>query len=333
MNDQPHIFPLDFTRRLQQLVPQDKYKQINAALNFKRKTTLRVNTIKCTKETVFGYFTKNGISYSPVPWYTDACVIDSTPLRELTDLDFYKQGFIYVQSLSSMLPPLILDPKTGDRVLDIAAAPGSKTTQMAARMQNKGLIVANDTSKIRSYRLLSNLEVQGVTIAQVTNGDGRSVWQQYPEYFDKTLVDAPCSMEGRFNLSDPKSYEDWSLKKVRDLSILQRTLLRSAISATKTGGTIVYSTCTLSPEENEGVIDWILNKEKGNIRIEDIHIPNLLFDQGISAFAGKQYHPDVARALRIFPSETMEGFFVTKIKKLKSTIPTSMRISFERSEK
>jgi len=196
---------------------------------------------------------------------------------------------------------------------------------MAALMQNQGEIIANDTSNVRRYRLTANLSMQGVTIAQVTSMDARSLWQRYPEQFDRVLADVPCSMEGRFDDTDPKSYQDWSMKKVQDLSHLQRWMLRSAISAAKPGGIIVYSTCTLSPEENEEVIDWILAKEKGNIILDEIVLPALKLDPAVLHWGGRHYDQSIGKTARIHPTPLMEGFFIAKFRKVKSSVPSRIR--------
>lgn len=300
------MLPDEFSRRLSQLGGTHCYFGV-------RPTTLRINRLKAEALDL-------GFTLESIPWYRDAFILRSGDLRSLTETLEYKEGKLYVQSLSSMMPPLILDPKPGDRVLDLAAAPGSKTTQMAAMMKNQGLIVANDTSHVRRYRLDANLKIQGVTIATIEKEDGRSLWKKYPEYFDKTLVDVPCSMEGRFNEGDAKTYKDWSVKKVKDLSHLQQWMLRSAISATKPGGVIVYSTCTLSPEENEEVIDWILKKEKGNITIESVTLPDFIFDPPVMQWGIKNYDQAIGQTARIHSTELMEGFYIAKIRKLKSTV-------------
>lgn len=292
-----------------------RLSQLNVASAFfgSRPTTFRLNTLKAHSLDL-------PFDVDVVPWHDNAFILRSSDLRSLMETTEYTDGKLYVQSLSSMLPPLILVPKPNERVLDIAAAPGSKTTQMAAMMENRGTIVANDTSHVRRYRLIANLVMQGVTIATIEKEDGRSIWKKYPEYFDKVLVDVPCSMEGRFNEQEPKTYKDWSVKKVKDLSHVQRWMLRSAISATKPGGIIVYSTCTLSPEENEEVIDWILAKEKGNIILETVTLPDFHFDPPVLRWGAKNYDARISHAARVYPSDFMEGFFIAKIKKLKSTL-------------
>lgn len=317
--------PEAFLERLAHVVPEERLEEVLISFTKKRPTTLRANTLKITPDDLRKRFDQSGIRYEGVAWNSIAFVLFSPTLREFTETDIYKNGLCYVQSLSSMIPPLILSPSPGDRVLDIAAAPGSKTTQMAAMMNNMGELVANDTSHIRRYRLEANVRMQGVTIATIEKEDGRAIWKRYPEYFDKVLVDAPCSMEGRFYTPDPKTYKDWSTKKVKILSSLQRWMLRSAISATKIGGTIVYSTCTLSPEENEEVIDWILRKEKTNVELENFSIPQLNMAPALDHWKDRHLDPRVIQCKRIYPSSMMEGFFIAKLKKIHSSIPPAIQ--------
>jgi tRNA (cytosine49-C5)-methyltransferase len=241
-------------------------------------------------------------------------------LSQLSEHELYTQGHLYVQSLSSMLPPLVLDPQPGDSVLDIAAAPGSKTTQMAAMMQNQGKILANDTSLVRLYKLQANLKIQGVKNVSTRRGLGQPLWQEFPEVFDKSLVDVPCSMEGRFQCDKPKTWANWSPKKIKELSLRQRALLRSAVSATKPGGVIVYSTCTLSPEENEMVVEWLLKKENGRVELEEIDIPNAPFSPALQNWKHIVFEEQMKLTKRILPSESMEGFFIAKFRKTTSTL-------------
>lgn len=243
-------------------------------------------------------------------------------IRELTETEEYKNGFLYIQNLSSMIPSLVLDPQPEEKILDITAAPGSKTTQIAALMQNTGELTANDISFKRLFKLKENLSKMGVINTKVLNLPGESFWKNLPEYFDRTLVDVPCSMEGRIRCDDPKTYQDWSTKKIKQLSKLQKYLLRSAVAATKVGGIIVYSTCTLAPEENEEVIEWVVNKSPEALVVEKITLPNITFENGLTSWRKKQLKR-TQNCARIFPSREMEGFFIAKIKKLASTLPSS----------
>ena len=278
--------------------------------------TIRVNRIIATPDTLATYLKENNIQYEPVSWYPDAFVLHAVDSRTLTSLAGYEQGMLYIQNLSSMIPAIVIDPQQNDHILDLTAAPGSKTTQLASLMQNSGSIVANDISNNRLYKLKANLTRYGVTNTQVKQGAAERFWQNHFEEFDKVLIDAPCSMESIFLETDEKTYVDWSIKEIKHLARKQQWMLRSAVSACKPGGTIIYSTCTLSPEENEQVIDWILEKDGKKIMLEDIVVPGLELMNGITSFEGKQYNPEVAKTKRVVPSPTMEGFFIAKIRKL-----------------
>lgn len=312
------ILPEKFIEKLSLFTTEQTKEAILSSLCSRHPSTFRANTLKITADELERQLRDLGIEGEKVPWYSDAFILKNVPQKVLTETDLYKNGYFYVQSLSSMIPPLVLDPQPNETILDLTAAPGSKTTQMASMMANTGTIVANDKSRIRMYKLEANLKIQGVTNAKTTYMPGEALWKKYPEYFDKTLVDVPCSMEGRFFVDDPKTYQDWTPGKVRMLSDMQKWLLRSAISATQPGGTIVYSTCTLSPEENEGVIDWILKKEKDTVMLESITIEGLPTVPGMTTYGNKVFDQQMHKTVRIFPTETMEGFFVAKIKKLRS---------------
>lgn len=310
--------PPQFVERTARIVPEEIKDDVLESFCHKRPTTLRVNTLRATTDQVAKELGELGLSYTTVAWYDQAFVLAGDPFETLGSImgsQMYKKGEIYVQNLSSMIPPLVLDPSPGTRVLDLAAAPGSKTTQMAMMMQDRGEIIANDLSPIRIFKLKANLAGQGVTHTTTNRMPGQFLWKRFPAYFDKALVDAPCSLEGTIYAERPKSYGMWSVHKIKELSQRQRYLLRSAISATKAGGEIVYSTCTLAPEENEGVIDWILNKEK--VEIVPISIPGLKTYSGVTQWGNaKSYDPRVSLCMRIYPTELMEGFFVAKLRKI-----------------
>jgi tRNA (cytosine49-C5)-methyltransferase len=311
--------PEKFLERLQKLYSPKEYASVLQSMQEKPLPSFRTNTLKTTSDSLQKTLEQEGVIVEKVAWYPDAFILKNKSIRELTETDAYKEGFVYIQNLSSMLPALLLDPQETDTVLDVTAAPGSKTTLLAALMHNKGKIVANDLSRPRLYKLQANLKTYGVTNTQVANIPGQAFWKKYPEQFDKTLVDVPCTMEGRIRCDDPDTYKDWSPRKIKDLAVRQQYLLRSAVASTKVGGTIVYSTCTLSPEENEGVIDWLLKREGDAITVEEITIPGLSFGHGLSEWT-KAFTPQVTKTLRMMPSVSMEGFFVAKLRKHASTI-------------
>lgn len=308
------VLPTEFRERLCALYP-DRCDTLLETLTHPRPTTFRINTLKATPEAVTKQLESDGFTVTPINWLPGAFMLNSPGIRELEQHPVYLEGKIYVQGISSMLPALILDPQPGDAILDIAAAPGSKTTQIAALMQNKGSILANDLSTTRLYKLKANLDRLGVQNVHTQRGEGQAIWRRYPNTFDRALVDVPCSMEGRMYTGKPSSYDDWSVKKVKHLAKRQEMLLWSACSAVKPGGTIVYSTCTLSPEENEGVIAWLIKKTRGNVMPVAIDLPGAPLESTLTQLNEKSLDESVQHCARILPSALMEGFFVAKLQK------------------
>ena len=227
-------------------------------------------------------------------------------------------GYYYIQELSSMLPIMALNPKEDEIFLDLCASPGSKTTQAGNVMKNTGTIIANEVSLGRMRILASNLERCGITNTIITRKDGRSFCRKIKEqkiYFDKILVDAPCSGEGTLR-SSPKTFLMWNPKTIKALSRLQKELLKSAFMALKIRGEIVYSTCTHAPEENEGVINFILNEFKDKIEILDFELP-LKTRPGLTQWEGKEYDSRVKKTKRVYPQDNnTEGFFLAKFRRL-----------------
>lgn len=274
-----------------------------------RLTTLRVNTIKYDIQELMKYFRDKNIKFERINWYKDALVIKNANEKELEKLDIYDKGFIYLQSLSSMVPVLVLDPSEEDKILDLTAAPGSKTTQLAAKMNNNGLIVANELDKIRCKRLEYNVKHLGADIVNVITGRGEKIDSLYNEYFDKVLIDAPCSGEGRFLISDNATYKTWNENEVKRLAALQKKLIEAGTKALKPGGVLVYSTCTLNRFENEEVVDYALKNYDLQIVKTEIDI------SGIMQAFNDNLDKSVAKAVRILPSKDMEGFFICKFRK------------------
>ena len=241
-------------------------------------------------------------------------------------------GYYYIQEIASMLPAMTLNPKPGELVLDLCAAPGSKTTQMAAMMKNKGTIIANDANLDRIKILASNTERCAATNTILTRNDGVNFCRKIAEsnkkggvsvrgtlvplIFDKILVDAPCSGEGTIK-STPKTLLMWNVNTIKSLSKLQKKLLESAIEILKVGGEVVYSTCTHAPEENEEVLDYVLEKFGSKISIEKISLP-VKCRPGITKWKDENYNEEVEKTCRVYPHVTnTEGFFVSKIRRMK----------------
>ena len=237
--------PEKFMDNLYEMFSPGTVDKIVAGMINDRYTTLRVNTIKYNIQDLMKYFKEENIKFERVFWYNDALILKNVKEKDVQKLDIYEKGYIYLQSLPSMIPPIVLKPNEGEKVLDLTAAPGSKTTQIAALMNNKGYILANELDKIRCERLKYNVNTQGSTIIDVVNGRGELLGREHENYFDKVLLDAPCSGEGRFDASSAITYKNWSERTVRDLAKLQKKLFKSAYTALKQGGVMVYSTCSI----------------------------------------------------------------------------------------
>lgn len=302
--------PEEFMDNLYEMFSPGTVDNILRGIAEKRFTTLRVNNLKYNIQDLMKYFKDINIKFDRVLWYKDALVIKNANEKDLQKLEIYKEGKIYLQSLPSMIPPLVLAPAEGDRILDLTAAPGGKTTEMASIMNGKGYILANELDKLRCERLKYNVEMQGADIVEVVNRRGEKIGENYKEQFDKVLLDAPCSGEGRFTIYNVQSYKQWSMKTVNELVKTQKKLFKSAYEALKPGGTLVYSTCTLNKLENEQIIDWALNNF--NIKQERI---DLDIKQAVPAFSNG-FDKNVGKAIRILPSKDMEGFFVAKFTKI-----------------
>ena len=301
--------PEKFMDNLYEMFSPGTVDKIVAGMINDRYTTLRVNTIKYNIQDLMKYFKEENIKFERVFWYNDALILKNVKEKDVQKLVIYEKGYIYLQSLPSMIPPIVLKPNEGEKVLDLTAAPGSKTTQIAALMNNKGYILANELDKIRCERLKYNVNTQGATIVEVINGRGELLGREHENYFDKVLLDAPCSGEGRFDATSSITYKNWSERTVRDLAKLQKKLLKSAYTALKQGGIMVYSTCTLNKEENEMVLQWAL--ENLNIKLLDI---SLEIKEAIPAF-NDGLDSSINKAIRVLPSKNTEGFFVARIQK------------------
>lgn len=273
---------------------------------------LRVNKLKTTKETLAK---KLAEKYSII---TEPIVYPENVLKMISGIDDIGStfeiafGFYYLQGLTSMIPPIILNPKPDEKVLDLCSAPGSKTTQLAELMQNKGTLIVNEIQLDRVKALVFNLDKMNLLNYGVINSKGEILSKYYEEEFDKILVDAPCSGLGIIQKKNEVN-KWWSLERVSKLGDLQTRLLVSAIKMLKPGGEIVYSTCTLTIEENELIIDKILNKYP--VEVCDIDLP-LDHEKGFTYYQGNNLHPDLNKAIRIFPWEAdSDGFFLIKLRK------------------
>ena len=268
----------------------------------RRKVTLRINTIKMKEDELENFLINSKINYSKVSFYSSAYILENIREEEIRNWEFYKEGKIYLQSLSSMLPPLVLEPKAKENILDMTAAPGGKTTQISALSENTALITACEKNKIRYERLEYNVNKQGAKGINLMRIDARNLSDFFS--FDKILLDAPCSGSGTLNLKNENIEKNFTEELIERSVKLQETLLKKAIKILKVGGELIYSTCSILKEENEDLLERILNKN-----LELIPIANNIFEN-VPKLPVK-----LEGTLCVMPNELYEGFFVAKIRK------------------
>ncbi|WP_290815274.1 RsmB/NOP family class I SAM-dependent RNA methyltransferase [Halovivax sp.] len=272
-------------------------------------TAVRVNAIKATPERATATLEEEGVGYEQAEWHPRVLRLE-TASPGATWASFH--GFTHGQEEVSVVPPIVLDPQPGETVWDCCAAPGGKATQLAALMDDRGTVVANDNNLGRLSALRFNAERLGATALAVTNADARN-YSLAPfdfEAFDRALVDVPCSCEGTIR-KNPDALDEWSEHGVRSIAGVQKGILRRAVQATREGGTVVYSTCTFAPEENEAVVDHVLGEEDCRVVPFDLALEH---SPGVTSWDGEAFDPALADAARIYPHQNdTGGFFVAKL--------------------
>ena len=311
-----------FIERMKSLLGEADFENYWKKIQDESLRSIRVNILKISPNELKKKFeNKSWIVEQPFKDFPEIMVIKSKlEPGELGRSLEHLLGYYYIQEISSMLPVVILNPKENESILDLCSAPGSKTTQIASKMQNTGTIIANDFKLGRIKILASNLERCGVMNTIITKSDGAKLCNSLKKenfHIDKILIDAPCSGEGTVR-GTPKTLQMWNVKKIFSLSRLQKNLLEKAVELLKPKGEIVYSTCTHAPEENEEVIDFIL-KKFDNIKIQKLSLPKeIKFREGIKKWQEKEYIEDVKYSCRIYPHDNnTEGFFIAKLRKVR----------------
>lgn len=288
--------------RYRNIIPE--FKRFKKVIHSPQPYDIRINTIKATVPEIKSLLTQTGFSFEQRDWNNEFLKVGFEPGKSI----LHWIGKYHVQESVSDIPPLALNPIPYDRVLDMCAAPGSKTSQMSALMDNTGEILANDISKNRIRSLLSNVSRLGCVNVQVFERDGRNI----PEIskFDRVLVDAPCSAEGNARKNNDL-LNGADTETITRISELQTSLLKKAFRLCKTGGTIVYSTCTFAPEENEIVVSKFLNH--GKLEKTDLNLPHSL---GITEWNDKKLGTELENCIRVYPHQLDSGgIFVAKFKK------------------
>ncbi len=298
-------FKPKFIERYSQLTDWKEFKKIS--LSF-LKRSIRVNTLKISVEELKKRL-ENWI-LTEIPWCKEGFYVEHKEgRRDIGNAIEHSLGYFYVQEAVSMIPPIVLDPKQNEIILDMCASPGSKTSQIAQYMKNKGVLIANDYKGIRIAPLGINLQRMGITNSIITLMEGR-FFKNFE--FDKILVDAPCSGTGTIRKS-LKTLRIWNPDVIKRLAGTQRQLIDTAFQNLKINGILVYSTCSLEPEEDEGIIDYLLNKYD-NAKLENIKLNELKHSEPVLNFEDKKFNPEIKKCLRLWPQDNnTEGFFVAKI--------------------
>ncbi len=278
---------------------EEDLKNIIKGLEGKRYTTFRINNLKKQKEFVLQEFSQYGYILEEVVWYDLAYVIKNEGTKKIQDLESYKLGYIYVQSLSSMLPALLVEPMAQDCILDMCASPGSKTTLLASLASNKTSITAVEKNKIRYERLVYNLDKQGVTCVTTLNKDALKLDSFFR--FNKILLDAPCSGSGTLN-SKQSNYDLFTKNELTNIQRRQIALLEKALSLLNKNGVLIYATCSILKEENEEVLKKVAEKYP-------IEFLTFNINENIPLLP-----TEIAEVKCILPNQYFEGFFLAKLK-------------------
>jgi len=300
MNDKFELIPAFLNDLLDKEYGLELKNKIIEGYKINRLTTLRVNTLKSNKDYIINYFNENKIEYKLSEIENSFILLNKTA-KDLYETDIVKNGLVYLQSLSSMLPAIYLDAKENEDILDMAAAPGGKTTLIAALTNNKAHITAVEIDKIRCDRLKYNILKQGASSVFVLNTDAKRLDDYFS--FNKILLDAPCSGSGTLYLNE-KSKIKISKELVNNSAKLQAELLKKALKILKPDSYMIYSTCSILKEENENVLNKILPLYNCEIvELDSKNLPTL--------------PSTIKGVITVMPNELYEGFFIAKIHKIK----------------
>jgi len=311
------LIPQEAIDRLRIVLSNEDYVAALQSFSNPKPIVFRINTLRSTEASVLEDLSSAGLEVTPIPWCPLGYKLENGTIGDLQSLRCGKEGWIYIQAASSMTAAHAMQVEEGMSVLDMCAAPGSKTTQLAAVLNNTGILIANDRSRKRLYRLREVLQLQNATQVEVLCGEGERLGKTHADCFDRVLVDVPCSGEGRFRLDKPRRLENWNVQEIRRLAKLQTQLLIAAIRCVKVGGRVVYSTCTFAPEENECVLEHVLTKNSIDAKVVPVSqsIMPPAVRPVLKEWQGRTFAQHLEGAIRIIPDETTTGFFVAVIER------------------
>ena len=289
----------------------ERYKELGQIIVPEKISTqqaIRINTLKIEAEEIIKRLKRENVNLVKIPFLDFGYIVESSEFS-IGAAPEHLFGYYYVQEKAAQIPVQILNPKKGETVLDMSAAPGGKTTQLAQYMDNKGIIIALDNNNFRLLSLRNNIERMGVKNTILYQKDAKFV-ADLGVKFDKILLDAPCSANF---VVDKNWFDKRKLEDLKEASKLQKQLLAAAVDVLKDKGELVYSTCSLEPEEDEFVVDWALT-EFPELKLQKISIE--LGDEGLISPFGKELNKNIKNTRRFWPNKTnTQGFFIAKFKK------------------
>ncbi len=301
--------PSEFIGRLKEIFAPSYWPELALAFSQEANTSFRINRLKTSVSEVTYELSAAGFHLTSKL----ADFVFTVPPAErenLTHHHLVTEGKVYIQSLASMQAVLALDVKPNMEVLDTCAAPGGKTLLIADILQNSGRLAAVEAVRPRFFKLKGQVALAGAKVA-LYQSDARLLGRKVPARFDRVLVDAPCSSEARFRAGDHTTYDHWNSHKIHEVAHKQRAILAAACQTLKPGGTLVYSTCSFAPEENEEQISAILEKFSTFRCVPfTTDLPTM---PGLTAWRGSQYHPECVHSQRVLPSLDTPGLFIAKL--------------------
>lgn len=302
--------------RLKEIYTPEEMAMVDEAFSLeKRKVSFRINTLKSSAQEVESALLKKKISFSKQDFLPNCYILETGVERDLWNLDIYKEWYIYIQSIASQMPVEFLELTEWMTVLDVTAAPGGKTSQISERVWEDGKVVACELSTIRREKMTYNLQKLWCTNVEIVGWEAQKLSETYTQgSFDAMLFDAPCSSEGSISYNDETFLTDWSMRHIDKNYQRQKDILKQTVWLLKNGWVLVYSTCTLAPEENESIVHYILCNFK-ELEIQEIHSDFPYTKPWILKFWKYVFTKNVALSMRIVPNPISEWFFIAKFRK------------------
>ncbi|BAF69790.1 SAM-dependent methyltransferase [Nitratiruptor sp. SB155-2] len=291
-----------FEERIRKIEPS-----ILELLHTKKSFSFRINHHRASTQEAIELLEQEGYHPRKVEWANDVFELPIEHRKSIVKSSAYTQNMIYIQNLSSIFSAYSIDIDPEDWVLDLAAAPGGKSLIFSERAKK---VSAVEPDKGRFFRMKRNFKEHMAKNIQTYNKDGRFIYKSCPGWFDKVFLDAPCSSEAHID----GEVTWWNVRRVRKFAKLQKELIVSAYESLKPGGQMIYSTCTFAPEENEAVVDFLIKKYP-EAQVMEVEVPFSNWMRGLSEWEEKEFHPDVAKTVRILPKGAYSGFFMAKIMK------------------